>query len=104
MKDQLLMVKRKLRMMDISIFQTQVSGDTKGYKLVYSFKTEAKDHQDALEKTFRLFNVHDTVPADYTARFIQTGDILFIDEGRRGQEYYRLHSGGWKKINRIHVR
>ncbi|MBS2969272.1 hypothetical protein J9317_10900 [Metabacillus sp. KIGAM252] len=104
MKDQLLMIKRKLRMMDISIFQTQAAGDVKGYRRVYSYRAEAKDHMDALEKTFKMFNVQDTVPADYNARFIQTGDILFIDEGRKGQEYYRLHSGGWKRINRIHVR
>ena len=32
-----------------------------------------------------------------------TGDIVFIDEGRKGQIYYQLKSGGWEKVNRISV-
>ncbi|AZB43203.1 hypothetical protein CEF21_13320 [Bacillus sp. FJAT-42376] len=104
MKQQLLMIRKKLRMMDITIFQTPDFGDVKGYRQVYSFTIEAKDHVSALERTFKMFNVQDTMPDDYAARYVRTGDIVFIDEGRRGQEYYRLHSGGWKRINRIHVR
>ncbi|MDF2791898.1 MAG: hypothetical protein K0S80_5000, partial [Neobacillus sp.] len=26
------------------------------------------------------------------------------DEGRGGQHYYQLKSGGWQTINRIHIR
>ncbi|MET1176245.1 hypothetical protein ABWU89_31990, partial [Paenibacillus amylolyticus] len=35
------------------------------------------------------------------ARFLATGDIVLIDEGRRGITYYKLLSTGWGKINRI---
>jgi hypothetical protein len=32
-----------------------------------------------------------------------TGDIVLIDEGRKGQTYYRLCSGGWKPVERQRV-
>jgi hypothetical protein len=43
------------------------------------------------------------MPKDYHARFMGTGDIVLIDEGLKGQVYYRLCPEGWKKINRLHV-
>ncbi|MGD6815895.1 YodL domain-containing protein [Metabacillus sp. 84] len=104
MRQQLMILKRRLRIMEITIFQTPEFGHTKGYQKVYSCTIPAKDQTDALEKTFKTFNVQDTVPEDYEARFIRTGDIVSIEEEKRGVAYYRLHSGGWKKINRIHVR
>ncbi|WP_279325967.1 YodL domain-containing protein [Bacillus sp. FJAT-47783] len=89
---------------DITLFQTPKYGDDKGYKAVYRLLVPAKSHEDALDKTFRKFNIPDTMPPDYEARYVATGDIILIDEGKRGQTYYQLQSGGWVKVNRIHVR
>lgn len=95
---------RKLAEYDITIFQTPQARISKGYKQVYRYHIKAKNHLEALEKTFKLFNVADTLPKDYQSRYIATGDILLIDEGRKGQTYYKLFSDGWKPINRVHVR
>ncbi|MFY4776869.1 YodL domain-containing protein [Metabacillus sp. RGM 3146] len=94
---------RKLTEYDITIFQTPRAGGSKDYNQVYRYHVQAKTHQEALEKTFKLFNVADTLPKDYQSRYIGTGDILLIDEGRKGQTYYKLFSDGWKPINRMHV-
>lgn len=32
-----------------------------------------------------------------------TGDVILIDEGKRGKTYYKLLSTGWSKINRLIV-
>lgn len=96
--------KKKCQKYDITIFQTQKYGEEKGYEQVYRLNIEAPGHSEALHHIFCMFNVTDRVPDDYKARFISTGDILLIDEVKRGQSYYKLLSGGWKKINRIHLR
>jgi len=96
--------KNKLIEYDVTIFQTPKFGDGKGYKAVYRLMIPAKNHEDALYQTFRKFNIPDIIPEDYSARYIGTGDIILIDEGKRGQSYYQLQPGGWTKINRIHVR
>jgi hypothetical protein len=44
------------------------------------------------------------MPVDYHARYICTGDIVLIDEGKKGQFYYKLFPEDWKRINRINVR
>lgn len=44
----------------------------------------ATAHLDVLEKAFSTFNVQDTVPNDYNARFITTGDIVVIDDQKKG--------------------
>ncbi|MCD7033497.1 YodL domain-containing protein [Metabacillus sp. GX 13764] len=95
---------RKLTEFDVTIFQTPEAGGKKGYRQVYRCHVNAKNHREVLDKTFSLFNVADTLPNDYQSRFISTGDILLIDEGRKGQTYYKLFSDGWKPINRILVR
>lgn len=94
----------KVTEFDITIFQTPQFGDEKGYKPVYRLMIPAKNHEDALYQTFRKFNIPDIIPKDYKARYIGTGDIILIDEGKKGQVYYQLQPGGWKKINRIQVR
>ncbi|MGM0827976.1 MAG: YodL domain-containing protein [Bacillota bacterium] len=86
---------------DMTIFQTPKYGEDKGYEKVYRISVEANNHEEALYKTFRTFNVPDLVPKDYQGRYIATRDIIFIDEGRRGHYYYRLQPNGWKRVNRI---
>jgi len=89
---------------DITVFQTPLYGSTKGYKEVYRLDVEGNSHEIVIQKVFRMFNVVDCIPNDYKGRFMSTGDILFIDQGRHGQYYYKLTSGGWEKINRIQVK
>jgi len=93
--------KKKLTPYDVTIFQTPCFGEDKGYEMVYRTEINGRTHEDVLERTFSTFNVYDTVPNDYKARFLATGDIVLIDEGRKGKTYYKLLSTGWSKINRI---
>ncbi|MEQ2529676.1 hypothetical protein EKG37_12190 [Robertmurraya yapensis] len=94
----------KKKTYDVTIFQTPEFRQTKGYKKVYRIEIEGNTHDECLENVFRQFNITDCIPADYEGRFICTGDIVFIDEGRLGQTYYKLVPGGWTPINRIHIR
>ncbi|MBT2690231.1 hypothetical protein J7I93_18840 [Bacillus sp. ISL-47] len=89
---------------DVTIFQTPKFRETKGFQQVYRLNVEGLTHEECLDNVFRRFNVPDRIPVDFSGRFISTGDILFIDEGRRGQYYYQLKPGGWEEINRIHIR
>ncbi|MGX1445882.1 YodL domain-containing protein [Cytobacillus horneckiae] len=89
---------------DVTIFQTPVFRENKGYRQVYRLSIKWMNHEECLTSVFSQFNVPDRMPCDFSGRFLSTGDILYIDEGRRGQFYYQLKSGGWKKINRIHIR
>jgi hypothetical protein len=89
---------------DVTIFQTPEFRQSKGYRQVYRLSIDGDDHEECLYSVFATFNVPDTIPEDYNGRFISTGDILFIDEGRRGQYYYQLKPGGWVPVNRIHIR
>lgn len=99
-----LLLKKRITSYDVTIFQTPRFGDKKGYQDVYRFMMEGHSHKDALHKVFQTFNVADRMPNDYNARFLSTGDIVLIDEGKKGQYYYKLYPQGWKKINRIQVR
>ncbi|RLQ95205.1 YodL domain-containing protein [Falsibacillus albus] len=92
------------RKMDMTIFQTPRYGEEKGYQQVFRLTLSGKTHEEALEKLFKTFNVPDLMPSNYEGRFVATGDIVFIDEDRRGHYYYQLKSGGWVPINRVHVR
>lgn len=67
----------------MTIFQTPCFGEDKGYEMVYRTEINGRTHEDVLERTFSTFNVYDTVPNDYKARFLATGDIVLIDEGRK---------------------
>lgn len=89
---------------DVTIFQTPFFRQVKGYQKVYRTNIQGSNHNECLENVFSKFNVRDCMPSDYKGRFLTTGDIIFIDEGRRGQYYYKLESGGWKLVNRIQVR
>ncbi|MTH52014.1 hypothetical protein GKZ89_01240 [Bacillus mangrovi] len=104
MRQQMVLMKKKLRMMEVTVFQSPEFREMKGYKPVCTLQLEAKDHYSVLEKTFRMFSVQDTFPENCSARFIRTGDIVSVSEEHKELAYYRLHSGGWKKISRIHVR
>jgi hypothetical protein len=101
-------LKSKLRLInhtyDITIFQSPQFLQHKGYKVVYRTTITGSSHHDCLYQAFRLFNVADLIPTDYEGTYIRTGDIIMIDEGFFGKHYYQLQTGGWKKINRIHVR
>src|SRR3954471_22622213 len=88
---------------DVTIFQTPLFRQRKGYEQVYRLQVEGVSHDECLHDVFSRFNIADRIPDDFEGRFIGTGDILFIDEGRKGQFYYQLKSGGWKRVNRIHV-
>ncbi|AWM17308.1 shape determination protein YodL [Bacillus inaquosorum] len=95
--------KKKSCSYDVTIFQTPRFGEKKGYRPVYRTELNGSDHQDVLKRAFSLFNVFDTVPSDYDARFMATGDVILIDEGRKGKTYYKLLPAGWRKINRLIV-
>ncbi len=99
-----LLLKKRITSYDVTIFQTPKFGDKKGYQDVYRFVIEGNNHNDALHKVFQTFNVADRMPNDYHARYLSTGDIVLIDEGKKGQHYYKLFPQDWKKINRMHVR
>ncbi|MDQ0273922.1 hypothetical protein [Cytobacillus purgationiresistens] len=98
------LTKSRKKEFDVTIFQTPVYRESKGYRQVYRLFIEGMNHEDCLTSVFKKFNVPDRMPCDFAGRFITTGDILYIDEGKRGQHYYQLKSGGWMKINRIHIR
>ena len=89
---------------DVTLFQTPKFGQQKGYEQVYRLTLTASMHDEVLAAVYRMFNVADLLPEDYKARYVSTGDIVLIDEGVRGQTYYKLCSDGWKKINRLHLR
>lgn len=99
-----LLTKIRVKEYDATIFQTPSFRERKGYKPVYRISVQAESHADCLDKVFGKFNVPDRIPFDFSGRFISTGDIIYIDEGLRGQHYYQLLPGGWKKINRILIR
>ncbi|MDQ0225236.1 YodL domain-containing protein [Metabacillus niabensis] len=99
-----LLLKKRIQSYDITIFQTPKFGEKKGYHEVYRCMITGQSHQHVMEKVFQTFNVADTMPSDYEARYLSTGDIVLIDEGKKGQFYYKLKPEGWKRINRIHVR
>lgn len=99
-----LLVKKRLQVYDITLFQTPNFGEKKGYQDVYRCFLEGNSHKDIIEKVFQTFNVADRLPTDYDARYLSTGDIILIDEGKKGQTYYKLYSQGWRSINRINVR
>ncbi|MGG1674656.1 hypothetical protein ACIFOT_02785 [Neobacillus sp. NRS-1170] len=86
---------------DVTIFQTPKYRENKGHKEVYRTTIIANSRDHCLQETFSCFNVTDRIPADYSGRFLTTGDIILIDEGRGGQHYYQLKPGGWFPINRI---
>lgn len=88
---------------DVTIFQTPTFRQKKGYEQVYRLQVEGMSHDDCLSDVFSRFNILDRIPNDFEGRFIGTGDILFIDEGRKGQFYYQLKPGGWERVNRIHI-
>jgi hypothetical protein len=89
---------------DVTIFQTPQFGQKKGYRQVYRFFIHSTDHETLISQVFRMFNVQDLVPKDYRGRYLGTGDIVFIDEGRNGHYYYQLQTGGWRQIHRVHLR
>ncbi|WHY75737.1 YodL domain-containing protein [Neobacillus sp. WH10] len=93
--------KRACIQYDVTIFQTPKYREYKGYKEVYRTNIPANNRQHCLKETFSRFNVTDRIPANYKGRFLTTGDIILIDEGRSGQYYYQLKPGGWYPINRI---
>lgn len=95
------LTKRASIQYDVTIFQTPKYRENKGHKEVYRTTIPASSREQCLEETFSRFNVTDRIPADYEGRFLSTGDIIFIDEGRGGQRYYQLKPGGWVPINRI---
>jgi hypothetical protein len=94
----------KKKIYDVTIFQTPEFRQKKGFQQVYRMEIEGGTHQECLNNVFKQFNVSDCIPNDYPGRFIGTGDIVYIDEGRQGQYYYQLKPGGWININRIQVR
>nr|WP_317853513.1 YodL domain-containing protein [Neobacillus sp. Marseille-Q6967] len=96
--------KRAAKQYDVTIFQTPKYRDNKGYKAVYRIMIHANSRKSCLEETFSRFNVTDRIPANYPGRFLTTGDIVLIDEGRAGHFYFQLKPGGWQPINRIHIR
>jgi hypothetical protein len=88
---------------DVTIFQTPRYRENKGHKAVYRITIPAADREGCLRETFSRFNVTDRLPVNYKGRFLTTGDIILIDEGRGGQYYYQLKPGGWVPINRIQL-
>lgn len=98
-----LLTKKAAMQFDVTIFQTPKYREKKGYKAVYRLSVPASSRESCLEETFSRFNVTDRMPENYKGRFLSTGDIILIDEGRGGQYYYQLKPGGWVPINRIQL-
>lgn len=98
------LTRKRKKIFDVTLYQTPEFRQTKGYKEVYRLPIEETNHLDCLEELFKQFNVSDRMPNDYFGRYIGTGDIVLIDEGRSGQQYYQLKPGGWVKVNRIKIR
>ena len=96
-----LLVRRTNILYDITIFQTPRQRENKGHKQVYGTTVQAGSREECLQEAFKRFNVTDRIPVNYKGRFLSTGDIILIDEGRGGQYYYQLKPGGWQPINRI---
>ncbi len=90
--------------MDLTLFQTPEYGQEKGYSQVFRTIILSRSHEEALNFLFKKFSVPDLMPNEFNGRFMGTGDIVLIDEYRGGQHYFQLKSGGWKKINRVHLR
>ncbi|ALC81323.1 MULTISPECIES: YodL domain-containing protein [Bacillus] len=90
--------KKKAPEYDITIFQTPDIGEKKGYEPVYQTELDGRSHREVLDTVFSKFNVLDTVPSDYKARFIRTGDIVLISENKKKETYYKLSSMGWREI------
>ncbi|MCW4358794.1 hypothetical protein K3L72_13510 [Bacillus altitudinis] len=86
---------------NLTIYQTPEYGAESGHQPVYRTKIGGRTHLDVLEKAFSTFNVQDTVPNDYNARFITTGDIVVIDDQKKGKCYYQLFPAGWKRSERL---
>ncbi|WP_157406095.1 YodL domain-containing protein [Neobacillus drentensis] len=95
------LTKRASIQYDVTIFQTPKYRENKGHSEVYRTTIPANSREQCLAETFSRFNVTDRIPANYQGRFLSTGDIVLIDEGRGGQHYYQLKPGGWFPINRI---
>ena len=95
------LTKRASMQYDVTIFQTPRYREHKGHKEVFRTMVPASSRKKCLEETFSRFNVTDRIPANYKGRFLSTGDIVLIDEGRGGQHYYQLKPGGRFPINRI---
>lgn len=98
------LTKKACSQYDVTIFQTPKYREYKGYKVVYRTSIPANSRENCLQETFSRFNVTDRIPENYKGRFLSTGDIVLIDEGRGGQYYYQLKPGGWYQINRILLR
>ncbi|MFE8695824.1 hypothetical protein ACFYKT_05530 [Cytobacillus sp. FJAT-53684] len=98
------LTKTKKKEYDVTIFQTPEFRQNKGFREVYRLSIEGTDHEECMYSVFAIFNVNDLIPDDFKGRYITTGDILFIDEGRGGQYYYQLKPGGWKPVNRVLIR
>jgi len=88
---------------DVTVFQTPKYRENKGHKEVYRIMIPADNRKSCLEETFSRFNVTDRIPSNYKGRFLSTGDIVLIDQGRGGQYYYQLKPGGWIPINRLQL-
>lgn len=89
---------------DITLMQTPIIGQKRGYKQVFRLNVEAFCHEQAIYEVFRKFNVKDLMPRNTEARYIRTWDIVFFDEGVGGKTYYQLHPEGWIQINRTQIK
>lgn len=97
-------VRKRKKKFDVTLYQTPVFRQKKGYEEVYRLAVEEANHRECLKKIFSVFNISDCIPNDYCGRYVGTGDIISIDEGKNGQSYYQLQPGGWTRINRIKLR
>lgn len=88
---------------EIAIFQTEHPRDQKGYKKVYQGQMNGENHNDVISQVFRNFNIRDLIPKTYQGRTISSGDIVMIVDRYEKKSYYKLQSGGWAEVNRLHV-
>ncbi|MEH7093328.1 YodL domain-containing protein [Neobacillus vireti] len=99
-----MLTKKTSILYDVTIFQTPKYREHRGYKEVHRTIITANCRKQCLDEAFSRFNVTDRIPNNYKGRFMATGDIILIDEGRSGQFYYQLKPGGWVPVNRINIR
>ncbi|QPC46607.1 YodL domain-containing protein [Mangrovibacillus cuniculi] len=88
---------------DVTVFQSPRYGVRSDYRQVYRGVMTSSSSEDVLETIYRRLNVKDTLPSKYNGRYINLGDIVFIDKGLEGHEYYQLQHEGWEKIPRLRL-
>lgn len=88
---------------DVTVFQSPRYGVRSNYRQVFRGVIRSSSSENVLETIYRRLNVKDTLPSSYSGRYVNLGDIVFIDRGLDGHEYYQLQHEGWEVIPRLRL-